>query len=99
MDLIQSAPDHLVRATLIALCSDRSQLAKAKDYLSKMGHIAATPATDNSLKRKAEDEVKICVQCQEPYYEADNIGEGSCKYHNGVFHLSPTYRASLIICR
>ncbi|KAM0815541.1 hypothetical protein AB5N19_01340 [Seiridium cardinale] len=83
MDNILSAPDHLVRATLIALCNDRAQLKKAIDYLDKMGHSAARPApplaANNKLKRKAAEAVKICTQCQEPYHESDNGGKRPCK--------------------
>ncbi|KAK6063997.1 hypothetical protein SCUP234_12603 [Seiridium cupressi] len=95
MDNILSAPEHLVRATLIALCNDRTQLKKAIDYLDKMGHSAARPApplaTDNKLKRKAAEAVKICVQCQEPYHESDNGGKHPCKYHNGNVSPAPIF--------
>lgn len=103
MDAILSAPDHLVRATLIALCSDRVQLSKAKDYLGKMGHTAclpaALPADDQSLKRKAEEDIKICVQCQEPFYEVDNEGKTPCKFHSGMFHTVATISIGSCECQ
>ncbi|KAH8202430.1 hypothetical protein TruAng_003415 [Truncatella angustata] len=54
--------------------------------LSAPDHLCTGPVgvltNNNGLKRKAEDEVRICVQCQEPYYEGDN-DKHPCKYHDG----------------
>ncbi|KAI1318977.1 hypothetical protein F5Y16DRAFT_111538 [Xylariaceae sp. FL0255] len=45
-----------------------------------------TEATAISKKRKAESEISICVQCQEPYYTNEN-DDKACLYHTGELYL------------
>ncbi|KAI0473060.1 hypothetical protein GGR56DRAFT_596191 [Xylariaceae sp. FL0804] len=91
MERIIDAPEHLVRAILVALCDDSLQRKKVIGYLDKANALPPMNCTDaaggeNPLKRKAEAEIKICVQCQEPYYATAN-GPQACLYHPGELEI------------
>ncbi|KAI0010890.1 hypothetical protein F4779DRAFT_616153 [Xylariaceae sp. FL0662B] len=80
MDRIAKAPDHIAREILLALCKDSFQKKKAIQYLDKIEKKMAAQAkvaprsktSGNRLKRKAGSEIKICIQCQEPFQEEEN---------------------------
>ncbi|KAF2157057.1 hypothetical protein K461DRAFT_9926 [Myriangium duriaei CBS 260.36] len=84
MNLVLTAPDHLMRATLIALFNDRVQFKTAAEYLQKIGHGVSHPGppTTTGAKRKAQNDIKMCVQCQEPLSDEDNKDSNPCRHHN-----------------
>ncbi|KAI0602638.1 hypothetical protein F4775DRAFT_534852, partial [Biscogniauxia sp. FL1348] len=81
MEKITNAPDHIVRAALIALCNDSTIRHKAVEYIDKMSSGVA-----GGRKRKAESAVKICVKCQDPFREEDN-GPKACRFHDGYLGI------------
>lgn len=87
MDRITNTTAEKAHSILIALCSDDASLRnRATLYLDQMDVLdAAFTSTSSNLrgtKRKAESAIKICVQCQEPFYEEDNADK-ACRYHEG----------------
>ncbi|KAI1501863.1 hypothetical protein F5X99DRAFT_408671 [Biscogniauxia marginata] len=88
MEKITNASDHLIRATLIALCNDSDIRNKAEEYIDKMTSLQEDAAHENAggHKRKAESTIKICVQCQDSFYEEDN-GPRACRYHDGELEI------------
>lgn len=96
MDKISKAPDHVVRAILIALCEDSRIEKKALAYLNKItSRVAITSAVrtvsasyirttpNSSLKRKAESTIQICARCKDPFYPEEN-NHKPCRYHPGT---------------
>jgi hypothetical protein len=78
------APEQQLRAILLALCDDRSVRARAEN------HYRALKAADNpstGLKRKAANDLFVCVQCDEAFTQEDNT-ETSCRYHPGLLRLT-----------
>ncbi|KAH9895439.1 hypothetical protein F4778DRAFT_272472 [Xylariomycetidae sp. FL2044] len=89
MEKIANAPDHIVRATLIALCNSTAMQEQAEAYIDKMTALAAGPQRDatthgsaRNRKRKAASEINICVQCLEAFHADDNEPK-ACLYHDG----------------
>ncbi|CAH0037496.1 unnamed protein product [Clonostachys rhizophaga] len=85
-DRILSAPAHHVKATLAFLCKDSEveKLTLARlDALARMEK-AATEAPGN--KRKATEELAVCVQCEAPFYKDENH-IGACSYHPGEMEV------------
>ncbi|KAI1080184.1 hypothetical protein F5B20DRAFT_580579 [Whalleya microplaca] len=79
MNRLINTSDRNARAILLALCNDRTQQKKALNYLDQLEKKAAqgkaasqSKSAGNSLRRKAASVIKICVQCQEPFYEEEN---------------------------
>jgi hypothetical protein len=86
LDELVQAPEHQIRAILRALCQDRDTRVRA------LGHFEDVLAIDkpsNTHKRKADDELSICVQCDDAFYKNDNTDNTACCYHWGE-HL-PEY--------
>lgn len=75
------APEPQVRAVLVALCQDRDTRARALGFFE--GLLLAIDKRANTLKRKADDELCICVQCDEAFYKNDNTDNTACSYHWG----------------
>lgn len=91
------APEQQLRAILLALCDDRSTRALAEN------HYRALKAADNpstGLKRKAADDLFVCVQCDEAFTQESNT-ETSCWYHPGLStytkHLGELKRKKLML--
>ncbi|CAN8101493.1 unnamed protein product [Discula destructiva] len=86
VDRIASASAENAKAVLVALCnSDASIRARAKVLLKDIDAlVAAVSATSQKqgVKRKADSVIKVCVKCQEPFYEEDNSNR-ACRYHSG----------------
>lgn len=83
MDAIYNVPAERAKAILIALCNENPSLRyRAKSMLSQMEKLDSQ--VPPGKKRKAESAVKVCVQCQEPFYEEDNCDQ-ACRYHSGQF--------------
>ncbi|KAM0238129.1 hypothetical protein ACHAPO_004007 [Fusarium lateritium] len=78
-DLLK-APEHQVRAILRALCYDKDIRDRA------LGHFGDLLAIDtpNTKKRKADDELCICVQCDDAFFKNDN-GELEADYDAHVW--------------
>lgn len=74
---IIAAPEHQVRAVLLALCDDQPTQAKAARLLESIRGAQAGP-----LKRKAAADVFVCMQCDEPFSSGDKR-HGHCRYHYG----------------
>ncbi|KAI1268503.1 hypothetical protein F5Y18DRAFT_375613 [Xylariaceae sp. FL1019] len=89
LDRLDKIPEAKAKTILIALCSDDSSLhRKATKYLDQMESLerSATANQPGGLKRKASSTIKICVQCQEPFYEEENTKTG-CRYHKGELEV------------
>ncbi|KAF7553798.1 hypothetical protein G7Z17_g3395 [Cylindrodendrum hubeiense] len=83
IDQLVRAPEHQIRAILLALCDDGdvSRLA--------LKHFAAVRSFDDEAtgrKRKAVGDLFVCVQCDSPFSEEDNA-DGACQYHSGSLAL------------
>ncbi|KAF5601044.1 hypothetical protein FPANT_1908 [Fusarium pseudoanthophilum] len=78
-DMLQ-APDATVRAILRALCQDSGTRSRALSYFETL---EAVNDSSDTRKRKAEDELSICVQCDEAFYANDNNDKEACCYHWG----------------
>lgn len=88
MDALNCASESTVRAILFALCADRSvrsNALKMLDQLQPTAKLAArTPEyTQLKAKRKADVDLAICVQCDEPFSEEHNVSQ-ACGYHTGM---------------
>lgn len=86
LDRMMGAPEHQIRAILLALCDDRAVRQRA------LKHYAAVQSLNSEatgLKRKAAGDLCICVQCDSPFYKEDNVRR-ACRYHPGGFtpHIS-----------
>ncbi|KAF5647523.1 uncharacterized protein FTJAE_1579 [Fusarium tjaetaba] len=88
-DMLQ-APDATVRAILRALCQDIDTRSRARSYFETL---EAVNDSSDTRKRKAEDELSICVQCDEAFYTNDNNDKDACCYHWG--ELEPDYDADI----
>lgn len=88
LDRMMGAPEHQIRAILLALCDDRAVRQRA------LKHYAAVQSLNSEatgLKRKAAGDLCICVQCDSPFYKEDNVGR-ACRYHPGGFTPHISYR-------
>ncbi|CAF3584720.1 hypothetical protein FGSG_00785 [Fusarium graminearum PH-1] len=68
-EMVHLAPEHQLRAILLSLCDDSSVCKRA------LNHYGALKAADNpttGLKRKACNDLFVCVQCDEVYTNEDN---------------------------
>ncbi|UZP33139.1 hypothetical protein NXS19_000955 [Fusarium pseudograminearum] len=85
LDDLVKAPEHQIRAILRALCQDQG----IRDRV--LGHLDDLLATDdtptNSKKRKADDELCICVQCDEAFIKSENTDDTACYYHWGELEV------------
>ncbi|KAM0238130.1 hypothetical protein ACHAPO_004008 [Fusarium lateritium] len=78
-EMVHLAPEHQLRAILLALCDDPTVCKRA------LNHYRALKAADNpttGLKRKASNDLFVCVQCDGAFTNEDNT-ETSCRYHPG----------------
>ncbi|KAM0292246.1 hypothetical protein ACHAO9_003219 [Fusarium lateritium] len=79
-EMALQAPEQQLRAILLALCDSSSVRSRAEN------HYRALKAADNpstGLKRKAANDLFVCVQCDEAFSQEDNT-ETSCWYHPGA---------------
>ncbi|KAF5629466.1 hypothetical protein F52700_7790 [Fusarium sp. NRRL 52700] len=90
-DMLQ-APEATVRAILRTLCQDSGTRSRALSYFESLEAVNDSSET-NKRKRKAEDGLSICVQCDEPFYTNHNNDKGACCYHWG--ELEVTYDADV----
>ncbi|KAI0181839.1 hypothetical protein GGR52DRAFT_526508 [Hypoxylon sp. FL1284] len=86
---LAKAPDNVLRAVLMALCADPDTNLKATAYLEKItskanSDVSESPDASESKprKRKATEDVRICTQCQEPFYDDENNAQ-ACQFHDG----------------
>jgi hypothetical protein len=90
------ASEQQLRAILLALCDDSSVRALAENHYRAL-KAADDPST--GLKRKATDDLFVCVQCDEAFTEESNT-ETSCWYHLGLStyteHLGKLMRKKLM---
>lgn len=87
MDALNCASESTVRAILFALCADRSVRFNALKMLDQLQPSAKLMArapeyTQLRTKRKADVDLAICVQCDEPFSEQNNTPQ-ACTYHSG----------------
>lgn len=80
LDDLLNAPNNQIRAVLRALCQDTDTRSRALSYLEDL---QAIDEPFNSRKRKADDELCICVQYDEAFYKNDNSDNTACCYHWG----------------
>ncbi|KAF5607006.1 uncharacterized protein FSUBG_5464 [Fusarium subglutinans] len=91
-EMVHLAPEQHVRAILLALLDDRSVKARA------LNHYRALKAADNpvtGLKRKAMNDLFVCVQCDQAFTHQDNT-ETSCRYHPGTL-TSPDFSVCVFV--
>ncbi|RBR23563.1 uncharacterized protein FIESC28_03745 [Fusarium coffeatum] len=82
-EMVHLAPEHQLRAILLALCDDPTVLKRA------LNHYRALKAADNpttGLKRKAYNDLFVCVQCDEAFTNEVNTEE-PCRYHPGELEV------------
>ena len=83
-DLLQ-APEGQIRVVLRALCHDtqvRNSALGHLDNLKILDDVKSKFSGSAATKRKAEDQILICVQCDAAFFEKSNDKE-SCHYHWG----------------
>ncbi|KAI6093631.1 hypothetical protein F4821DRAFT_2812 [Hypoxylon rubiginosum] len=92
-DALAKAPNDVVRAILTALCSDEDINRRVNEYLRKIANKthpqiskSSKGSGSNARKRKATEDIKICVQCQSPFYEDEN-DKKACKFHDGYLEV------------
>ncbi|KAF4436083.1 hypothetical protein F53441_13331 [Fusarium austroafricanum] len=78
-ELALLAPEHQVRSVLLALLDDPVVRHRALNHYHTL-KAADNPAT--GLKRKAMNDLFVCVQCDQAFTQEDNT-ETSCRYHPG----------------
>ncbi|KIL88120.1 hypothetical protein FAVG1_09003 [Fusarium avenaceum] len=84
LDNSLNAPHHQIRAVLRALCQDVDTRSRALSYLEDL---QAIDEPSNSRKRKADDDLCICVQCDDAFYKSDNTDNTACYYHWGELEV------------
>ncbi|KAI8954489.1 hypothetical protein F4801DRAFT_533397 [Xylaria longipes] len=86
MQRLSNIPEAKAKSILLALCSDNSQLERRAlqflDHIDARQHHVAAGDHQRGTKRKAGPPIKICVQCQDAFYEEEN-GDKACRYHDG----------------
>jgi hypothetical protein len=85
LDELLQAPEGQIRAVLRALCQDTQVRNSALDHLDSLkilDDVKSKSLGPAATKRKAEDQVLICVQCDSAFFEKSNDKE-SCHYHWG----------------
>ncbi|KAF5551761.1 hypothetical protein FNAPI_7367 [Fusarium napiforme] len=85
-EMVHLAPEQHVRAILLALLDDPSVKARALNHYSRL-KAADNPVT--GLKRKAMNDLFVCVQCDQAFTHQDNT-ETSCRYHPGDLDVDDT---------
>ncbi|KAI0019717.1 hypothetical protein F4780DRAFT_780210 [Xylariomycetidae sp. FL0641] len=90
MERIAQAPDATARAVLKALCHDLDIQKRALVYLDRIEATQKQVPNDDpaNRKRKAESEIHLCVQCENPFYEEDNHSK-ACEFHEGELECDP----------
>ncbi|KAG8674850.1 hypothetical protein FPOAC2_00887 [Fusarium poae] len=78
-DLVK-APEHQIRAILRELCHDQDIRVRA---LGHFDDLLAIDTPSNTKKRKADDELCICVHCDNTFFKNDNTLRTACYYHSG----------------
>lgn len=81
MDIVDSATGDELRAVVLALCKDTSVMLRAVSHIKKLREAQADTAKTGD-KRKASDQVFICVRCGEAFSEEANDSK-ACTYHHG----------------
>ncbi|KAM0197493.1 hypothetical protein ACHAPI_004958 [Fusarium lateritium] len=84
LDDLLNAPSNQIRAVLRALCQDTGTRSRALSYLEDL---QAIDGPSNSRKRKADDELCVCVQCDEAFFKNDNTDNTACFYHWGELEV------------
>ena len=82
LDQMLEAPQEVLRSILSVVCDDENVRKKA---LAHYHVVQASGAWDNPpsfYKRKAQEELHICIRCDEPFSKAENVF-GDCFYHPG----------------
>ncbi|KAJ3521682.1 hypothetical protein NM208_g13182 [Fusarium decemcellulare] len=85
IDDMINAPEQQIRAILLALCEDQKVRRHALEHYEAL---QAAASSETSLKRKAKDDLFVCVQCGEAFTNDENHKEACC-YHWG--ELEPDY--------
>ncbi|KAF5607007.1 uncharacterized protein FSUBG_5465 [Fusarium subglutinans] len=78
-----SAPEQQIRAVLGVLCQDEDTRSRALDHYHSL---QATPEVSDGRKRKAEDEMSVCVRCKKAFDKHENTDERACRYHPGFMN-------------
>lgn len=81
MDIVESASGDELRAVVLALCKDTPVMLRVVDHIKKLRDAQAN-ASKTGEKRKASDQVFICVRCGEAFSEEANHSK-ACTYHHG----------------
>lgn len=81
MDIVESASGDELRAVVLALCKDTPVMLRVVDHIKKLRDAHAN-ASKTGEKRKASDQVFICVRCGEAFSEEANDSK-ACTYHHG----------------
>jgi len=92
---INTAPDDVVRATLVAICrSDPSLHAHVSDVFrvaASAGHNKRKAENEGPIetqelpearRQKLDDDLHVCVMCQKAYLASQNHRK-ACAYHPG----------------
>ncbi|ROW11888.1 hypothetical protein VPNG_04988 [Cytospora leucostoma] len=85
MDHIQRASEDELRAIVLALCKDSRTERRVLAYLGKLRKLKHAQASSGT-KRKATEEVFICVRCNEAFSEDTNHRK-ACTYHDGYLEI------------
>jgi hypothetical protein len=80
LDDLLNGPHNQIRAVLRALCQDTGTRSRTLSYLEDL---QAIDEPSSSRKRKADDELCICVQCDEAFHKSDIADNTACRYHWG----------------
>ncbi|KAL1855364.1 hypothetical protein Daus18300_011082 [Diaporthe australafricana] len=82
MERILSAPDHHLRAVLLALCREPATELRIVKHLKALQDAAQTVPTNGKRKEHPDSLTFICIQCDKVFNEEEN-SPSSCLYHDG----------------
>lgn len=82
MDIVQEASEAELRAAVFAVCEDTSVMLRIVGHIQKLRD--AQSNSDTGEKRKAMEQIFICVRCEEAFSEEANHSK-ACTYHHGKF--------------
>lgn len=81
MDIVQEASEAELRAAVLAVCEDTSVMLRIVGHIQKLRD-AQSKVSDTGEKRKATEQIFICVRCGEAFSEEANHSK-ACTYHHG----------------
>jgi hypothetical protein len=80
---VANAPEPFLRSIVLALCDDPETLKRAHTYLGRLVARSSRLGDRATPKRKADEELHICVKCGDAFTDSENKAGRECWHHLG----------------